>query len=155
MYRFHDRTVSARYHMESSKMVLLIIHDLLFLPHLAVVFRLLGTMAVTSSRSCENNGQIWGQCYKSRFKKTLRDCMACHFSQPDSANRLSLSALLRCYQRGTGYCAYRVCGYWRQAGMECWSTSVRVLAYAQRAIKDRDAKSERISHVSPRIPVIL
>jgi hypothetical protein len=58
MYRFHDRTVSARYHMENSKMVLLLIHDLLFLPHLAVVFRLRGTMAVTSSRSCENGTML-------------------------------------------------------------------------------------------------
>jgi hypothetical protein len=52
-----------------------------------------------------------GQCDKSRFKKILRDCMACHFSQPDCANRLSLSARLRCYQGRTGYCAYRVCAY--------------------------------------------
>jgi hypothetical protein len=45
MYRFHDRTVSARY-METSKTVLLTIHDLQSLPHLAVVFRLRGTMAL-------------------------------------------------------------------------------------------------------------
>jgi hypothetical protein len=64
-----------------------------------------------SWRSCENNGQIWGQCNKSRFKKILRDCMGCHFSQPDSTNRPSLSARLRCYQGRTGYCAYPVCGY--------------------------------------------